>query len=94
VIKILLYDDDLVLIAKSTQGLQMHLYALDLFCNAMMMQVNTNKTKIMIFSNKKKQSQHAFFFEGNILQEVRNTSTSGLISKTSLIGSIAERSKF
>ena len=24
----------------------------------------------MIFSNKKKQSQHMFFFEGNILEEV------------------------
>ena len=34
------------------------------------MQVNTSKTRIMIFSNKKKQSHHTFFFEDNILEEV------------------------
>jgi len=48
----------------------MHLYALENFCKVVGMQLNTNKTKIMIFSNKKKQSQHMFFFEGNILEEV------------------------
>ena len=48
----------------------MHLYALEHFCKAVGMQVNTSKTKIMIFSNKRKHSQHMFFFEGNILEEV------------------------
>ena len=47
VIKLLLYVDDIVLICKSTHGLQMNLYALG-------MQVNTGKNKIMIFSNKRK----------------------------------------
>ena len=68
VIKVLLYADDLVVVAKSTDGLQMHLYALEHFCKAVGMQVNTSKTKIMIFSNKRKQSQHTFFFECNILK--------------------------
>ena len=68
VINLLLYVDDLVLIAKSAQGLQMHLYALEHFCRAVGMHVNTSKTKIMVFSNKKKQSQHTFFFEDNILE--------------------------
>ena len=70
VIKLLLYADDLVLISKSAHGLQMHLYALEHFCRAVGMQVNISKTKIMIFSSKKKQSQHTFFFEGNTLEEV------------------------
>ena len=70
VIKLLLYANDLVLVAKSAHGLQIHLYALEHFCKAVGMQVNTSKTKIMIFSNKRKQSQHTFFFEGNILEEV------------------------
>ena len=48
----------------------MHLYALEHFCRAVGMQVNISKTKIMIFSNKRKQSQHTFFFEGNILEEL------------------------
>ena len=70
VIKLLLYADDLVLISKSAYGLQMHLYALEPFFRAVGMQVNTSKTKIMIFSNKRKQSEYMFFFEGNILEEV------------------------
>ena len=48
VIKLILYVDDLVLIAKSSHGLHMHLYALEHFCKAVGMQVNTSKTKIMI----------------------------------------------
>ena len=69
-IKLLLYADDIVLVAKSAHGLQMHLYAPEHFCKAVGMQFNTSKTKIMIFSNKRKQIQHTFFFEGNILEEV------------------------
>lgn len=69
-IKLLLYADDLILVAKSAHGLKMHLYALEILCKPMGMQVNTNKTKIMIFSNKRNQSQHTFFFEGNILEEL------------------------
>ena len=54
VIKLLLYADDIVFIYKSVHGLKMHLYALEKFCRAVGMQVNTRKTKIMIFSNKRK----------------------------------------
>ena len=70
VIKLILYVDDIVLISKSAHGLKMRLYALEYFCRAVGMQVNIRKTKIMIFSNKRKQSQHTFFFEGKILEEV------------------------
>ena len=70
VIKLLLYANDIVLVAKLAHGLQMHLYALEHFCKVVGMQVNTGKTKVMVFSNKKKQSQHTFFFQDNILEEV------------------------
>ena len=40
VIKLVLYVDDLVLISKSSHGLQKHLYALEHFCREMGMQVN------------------------------------------------------
>ena len=70
VIKLLLYVDDLVLISKSAHGLQMHLYALEIFCRVVGMQVNISKTKIIIFSNKRNQSQHTFFFDDNIREEV------------------------
>lgn len=44
--------------------------SLEHFCREVGMHVNTNKTKIIIFSNKSKQSQHTFFFEENILEQV------------------------
>jgi hypothetical protein len=61
VIRLLLYADDLILIAKSTLGLQEHLISLERFCSTMRMQVNTSKIK---------HKQHKFYFEGNTLEEV------------------------
>jgi hypothetical protein len=70
VIRLLLYADDLILIAKSTLGLQEHLCSLEHFCRRVGMQVNISKTKVVVFSNKRKHNQHKFYFEGNILEEV------------------------
>jgi hypothetical protein len=69
VIRLLLYADDLILIAKSTLGLQEHLCSLEHFCRRVGMQVNISKTKVVVFSNKRKHNQHKFYFEGNILEE-------------------------
>jgi hypothetical protein len=68
-IRLLLYADDLVLIAKFALGLQEHLISLEHFCSTMRMQVNTNKTKVVVFSSKRKHNQHKFYFEGNTIEE-------------------------
>jgi len=70
VIRLLLYADDLILIAKSALGLQEHLLSLEYFCRSVGMQVNINKTKVVVFSKKIKHNQHKFYFEGNILEQV------------------------
>jgi hypothetical protein len=70
VIKLLLYADDLIMIAKSTLGLQEHLISLEHFCRTMRMQVNTSKTKVVVFFSKRKHNQHKFYFKGNIVEEV------------------------
>ena len=70
VIRLLLYANDLILIAKSTFGLQEHLLSLEHFCRAVGMQVNTSKTKVVVFSSKRKHNQHKFYFEGNTREEV------------------------
>jgi len=72
VIRLLLYADDLILIAKSALRLQEHLISLEHFCSTVGMQVNTSKTKVVVFSSKRKQkhNQHKFYFEGNTLDEV------------------------
>ena len=57
VIRLLLYADDLILIAKSSLGLQDHLISLEHFCRTVGMQVNTSKTKVVVFSRKRKHKQ-------------------------------------
>ena len=47
-IRLLLFTDDVALISKSPQGLQMMLDALDRFCISTGMRVNTMKTKVMV----------------------------------------------
>ena len=54
VIRLLLYADDLILIAKTAQGLREHLKNLETFCTEVGMEVNTSKTKIMVFSLRKR----------------------------------------
>lgn len=71
VVKLLLYADDLILISKIAHGLMDHLRALEHFCMEFGMQVNIYKTKIMIFSLKRKQKQITFLFEGSLLEIVK-----------------------
>jgi hypothetical protein len=80
VTRLLLYADDLIPIAKSALGLQEHLISLECFCSTVGMQVNTSKTKVAIFSSKRKHKQHKFYFEGNTLEEVTDYNTSELTS--------------
>ena len=70
VIRLLLYANDLILISKSVLGLQEHLLSLKHFCRRVGMQVNISKTKVVVFSKKRKHNQLKFYFEGNILEEV------------------------
>lgn len=53
VIRLLLYADNLIILARTTKGLKEHLKALESFCHEVGMQVNTSKTKVMMFSLKK-----------------------------------------
>ena len=76
VIKLLLYADDLIIIAKTANGLREDLKALETFCQEVGMEVNTSKTKFMIFSLKRnKRPPDTFLFKGNPLEIVANTST-------------------
>ena len=78
VIKLFLYADDLILMAKTTQDLKEHLKALELFCLEVGMQVNNGKTKVMIFTLKRKKAHREFVFEGSPLQVVNEYKYLGL----------------
>lgn len=71
VVKLLLYVDDIILISKTTHGLREHLKSLEHFCQEVWMQVNTSKTKIMIYSLNRKVKHHTFPFECNPLDIVK-----------------------
>ena len=71
-IRLLLYVDDLILIAKSALILQEHLISLEHFCRTVGMQVNTSKTKVVVFLSKRKHKQHKFYFEDNTLEVVED----------------------
>lgn len=53
-------------------GLRENLKALEHFCQEVGMQVNINKTKIMIFSLSRKDKPSTFLFEGSPLEIVKD----------------------
>ena len=78
VIRLLLYVYDLILIAKLALGLQEHLHSLEHFCKRVGMQVNISKTKVVVFSNKRKHNQH--ILEATFWKKWQITNTSELTS--------------
>ena len=48
----LLFADDMVIFAKTSEELQDHLNNILSFCNASGLHVNTNKTKVMVFRKR------------------------------------------
>jgi len=71
----LLYADDLVLISNSAKGLQNALTILSQFCQDWLLNVNSKKTKTLIFQKKCRKStynkQH-FFINGDKIEIVNN----------------------
>ena len=59
-IQLLLFADDLVLLADSEQGLQHSMNRLDEFCSTWNMQVNIQKTNVVIFNKSRNQSTPFF----------------------------------
>ena len=51
-ITLLLYADDIILLAKSHDDLDKQLHILHDYCSKMGMPVNTDKTKVMIIKSK------------------------------------------
>ena len=66
----LLYADDTVILAESETELQKALDALELYCKLWQLQVNLDKTKIIIFSRGKVTKFGVFSFGGNPIEVV------------------------
>ena len=66
----LLFADDMILIAKTPQGLQMLLNKLYIYCNEWHIEVNTQKTKTVIFCNRKSNINVNFNYGNNEIEIV------------------------
>ena len=65
---VLLYADDTILMSESRHGLQKALDALSVYCQMWKLEVNVDKTKVMIFHKKKR--REVLSFNGNVLEIV------------------------
>ena len=68
---IFLYADDSVIFAESPTDMQSTLDSFREYCDLWSLTVNASKTKIVIFSNSKKQENKSFYYNGNSLETVR-----------------------
>jgi hypothetical protein len=69
VINLLLYADDIILMARSPHDLENQLRILKDFCSNMGMTLNTDKTKVMIIKSNKI-PYDTFAYDNNNLEEV------------------------
>ena len=65
---LLIYADGLVLISRSSDSLQKGLDALNQFCETSQLMVNTNKSKIMLVTKKRRYQQPTVAYNNEILQ--------------------------
>jgi len=82
-ISCLLYADDLVLISKSKNGLQNCLNKLSKYCQEWQMEVNLEKTKIMIMSKSGRKIKDTLFLGDQQLENVRQYTYLGLTMTSS-----------
>ena len=75
----LLYADDVVLVSKSAVGLQKSLNLLETYCNDWCIDVNTSKTKVLIFNKPGRLINDKFTFRGIPIESVRKYKYLGIL---------------
>ena len=96
-INTLMYADDMLLLSKSYKGLNKSIKLLEVYCRKWQLQINTDKTKIMIF-NKRKTADFSFKVEGKCLEIVTSYKYLGMKicnsgSFTSTIKDLADKAR-
>ncbi|XP_062582329.1 uncharacterized protein LOC134244070 [Saccostrea cucullata] len=77
----LLYADDIVIFSESKSGLQTSLDILSNYCSNWKLQVNVDKSKVMIFNSNGKPQGNEFSFNGNAIQIVPRYCYLGIMMK-------------
>lgn len=77
---ILLFADDMVIIGKSTEDLQQNLNKLHGYCNLWGLEVNTSKTKVVVFRKRGPVRQdERWFYNNEVLEVVDNFNYLGVV---------------
>ena len=63
----MLYADDTAIFSSDAQGLQKGLDCLYLYCNTWKLDVNVEKTKIVVFEKSKWKGKHIFKYDGHVI---------------------------
>jgi hypothetical protein len=80
---IILYADDTVLLSETSENLQENLNIFDKYCKEWKLQVNTQKTKVLIFGSRSKKYNNYFKFNETILETTNEYKYLGLyLSRT------------
>ena len=75
----LMYADDLVLLSESPLGLQRQLNILGEYCNAWKLEINIDKSKIIIFERNKNNNNYTFNINSQLLEQVHAYKYLGVI---------------
>ena len=78
----LLYADDTLVLSNSSAGLQKALNELNIFCKQWKLQINSSKTKIIVFSKRKPRKMPNFSLENSTLEIVHEFKYLGVIFKS------------
>ena len=73
-----MYADDVILLPETPAGLQNSLSHLQKYCTKWRLEVNTKKTKSLIFNNTGKLDTNVFTFNNNNIENVRHYSYLGV----------------
>ena len=78
-VQLLLFADDLVLLADSSKGLQDSLYWLTGFCKTWKLNINTTKIKVVIFNRRRNIHQIPLILDNMELEYVSSYKYLGII---------------
>ena len=74
-----MYADDTILVADSANDLQEAMDCLNVYCKKWDIKINIDKTKIVIFTNRKKRENANFNFNGQLIDIVDNFKYLGVL---------------
>ena len=77
----LLYADDIILLSSSQEGLQESLNGLQDFCNTWKLDVNIDKSKVIVFNSNGKTYSNTFMYNGSTLETVKTYCYLGMTIK-------------